>query len=160
MLFNVFHMNFLLLLKWIYCIKIIQFVRHCFPVSLVNCSGWFAVWSWSVFFFTGGHSQWSGGVGHWRRPGTLHSQQRSSKTTGFHCKIQASIWLRQESTYFAESFLICDHYQNHKTLGFTAIIHTMAPMTTLKWSFRSLLENTSTCMETWMMMASMKVSLK
>ncbi len=35
----------------------------------------------------------------------------------------------------------------------------MAPMTTLKWSFHSLLENTSMCMETWMMMASMKVSL-
>lgn len=35
----------------------------------------------------------------------------------------------------------------------------MAPMTTLKWSFLSLLENTSMCMETWMMMASMKASL-
>lgn len=36
----------------------------------------------------------------------------------------------------------------------------MAPMTTLKWSFHSLLENTSMCMETWMMMASMKVILE
>lgn len=34
----------------------------------------------------------------------------------------------------------------------------MAPMTTLKWSFRSLQENTSMYMETWMMTASMKVS--
>lgn len=36
----------------------------------------------------------------------------------------------------------------------------MAPMTTLKWSYPSLLENTSMCMETWMMMAFMKVSLE
>lgn len=36
----------------------------------------------------------------------------------------------------------------------------MVPMTTLKWSSRSLLESTSTCMETWMMTASMKVSLE
>lgn len=35
----------------------------------------------------------------------------------------------------------------------------MAPMTTLKWSCPSLLENTSMCMETWMMMASTKVTL-
>lgn len=34
----------------------------------------------------------------------------------------------------------------------------MVPMTTLKSSFPSLLENTFMCMETWMMMASMKVS--
>lgn len=36
----------------------------------------------------------------------------------------------------------------------------MAPMTTLRWSFLSLLENTSMYMETWMMMASMKVSVE
>ena len=39
----------------------------------------------------------------------------------------------------------------------TATTRMMAPMTTLKWSSPSLLENTSMCMETWMMMASMKV---
>lgn len=36
----------------------------------------------------------------------------------------------------------------------------MAPMTTLKWSFHLLLENTFMCMETWMTMASMKVNLQ
>lgn len=35
-----------------------------------------------------------------------------------------------------------------------------APMTTLRWSCHSQLENTSMCMETWMMMASMKVILE
>lgn len=34
------------------------------------------------------------------------------------------------------------------------------PMTTLRWSCRSQLENTSMCTETWMMMASMKVILE
>lgn len=42
----------------------------------------------------------------------------------------------------------------------TATIHMTAPMTTLNWSYPSLLESISTCMEIWMMMASMKVILE
>lgn len=41
----------------------------------------------------------------------------------------------------------------------TATTHTMVPMTTLNWSYLSLLESISMCMEIWMMMASMKVIL-
>lgn len=58
--------------------------------------------------FSGGHCQWSGGAGHWRSPGTLHSQQRSSKASGFHCKIQVSFKLRQALTFNVKGFFICD----------------------------------------------------
>lgn len=41
-----------------------------------------------------------------------------------------------------------------------ATIHMMALMTTLNWSYPSLLESISMYMEIWMMMASMKVILE
>lgn len=55
--------------------------------------------------------------------------------------------------------LVDVQYLNKKYLS-TATIHMMAPMTTLNWSYPSLLESISTCMEIWMMMASMKVISK
>lgn len=47
---------------------------------------------------SGGHSQWSGGAGHRRRSRPLHSQPGRRKAPGFHCKIQVSSQLWQNTT--------------------------------------------------------------